>query len=278
MRWIEVRLRRLVWTSRRATWALRSLPDFIIIGTQKAGTSSLYSYLSQHPQLSPPVKKEVHFFDGGMNPKIDTFQRGARWYRAHFPLKRPFVSHSKSFEATPLYIFNPLAPKRIFDLLPEVRMVAILRNPTERAISHYFQTRRVEGREPLPIREALDAEERRLQPLRETEDFKNRAFRFYSYKSRGLYKAQLERYLEYFPPEQILVLNSADLFNRPGSCLREVFRFVDIDDEVRIRDLEPRNVGSNRSDVDPDVYDYLDEYFAPHNQALYDLIGNDFGW
>jgi hypothetical protein len=182
---------RLFWPYRQATWRRRILPDFIIIGAMKSGTSSLFAYLSQHPQLYPSCKKEVHFFDGGLNPKIDTFEKGQAWYRAHFPLTSKMSIDSKTFEASPLYIFNPLAPKRIFDLVPNVKIIAVLRNPIERAISHYFHEKR-KNRESLPIYEALLNEEKRLEPVIKRKDYKNRIFIDYSYKTRGLYKEQLE--------------------------------------------------------------------------------------
>ncbi|HUQ00163.1 MAG TPA: hypothetical protein VM093_06855, partial [Aeromicrobium sp.] len=97
-------MRRLAaeWTARRA------LPDFIIIGAMKSGTTSLFTYLSQHPQLIAASRKEVHYFDGGLNPAKDNYAKGTAWYREHFPRKREMAAGQKAFEASPLYIFNPL--------------------------------------------------------------------------------------------------------------------------------------------------------------------------
>ncbi|MBN1797232.1 MAG: sulfotransferase domain-containing protein [Spirochaetales bacterium] len=276
-RWVKKSFRSLMWQYWRATWRRRSLPDFIIIGAQKSGTSSLYSYLFQHPQVLPSFGKEVHFFDGGLNPNIDNFKKGHAWYRAHFPLKKKLGSHSKTFEASPLYIFNPLTPKRIFDLIPQVKIIALLRNPTERAISHYFHEKR-KGRESLPIMEALQKEEERLHSVLENKDYKNTIFIRYSYKSRGLYRQQLDRFLTYFPRSQILVLSSEEFFGKPAATLKQVFEFVGVDTGFKIKDLRPRNVASNKSRVDPDVYKYLNNFFLPHNQALYQLVGNNFSW
>ena len=270
-------VRRLKWQYRQATWHRRALPDFIIIGAQKSGTSSLHSYLTQHPQLLPAYKKEIHFFDGGLNPGVDNFEKGQAWYRAHFPLNKNISNHQKTFEASPLYIFHPIAPKRIFDLVPKVKIIAVLRNPTERAISHYFHQRR-KNREPLSIYEALQEEEKRLEPVIKEKDYKNDIFIRNSYKSRGLYKYQLERYLNYFSWQQILVINSEDCFAKPDKTLKRVFDFVGVDTEFNVQDLNPRNVASNKSDVPPEVYEYLNSYFLPHNQALYELVGESYGW
>ena len=268
---------RLFWPYRQATWRRRILPDFIIIGAMKSGTSSLYAYLSQHPQLYPSCKKEVHFFDGGLNPDIDTFVKGQAWYRAHFPLRSKLSTDAKTFEASPLYIFNPLAPQRIFDLVPSVKIIAVLRNPIERAISHYFHEKR-KNREPLTIYEAFQEEEKRLEPIINRKDFKNRIFIDYSYKIRGLYKEQLERYLDYFSRQQILIISSEDLFSEPELTISRVLKYVEVDTVFKVKELRSHNVASNRSDIDPYVYDYLNNYFLPHNPALYELVGKSYGW
>jgi len=275
--WVKTIAHRSISRYDQSIWRNRYLPDFIIIGAQKSGTSSLYYYLSQHPYLIPPSQKEVHFFDGGLNPNVDNFNKGQAWYQSHFPLKRHNRNNQKAFEASPLYIFNPLAPQRISELIPEVKLVAILRNPMERAISHYFHEKR-RGLESLSIMEALLAEEERLKPVNDKQDYKSDIFIHHTYKSRGLYHEQMKRYLEYFPMSNILVINSETFFTQPDDTLRRVFQFVGVDTEFAVHDLKPRNVGSNRTDIDPSVFEYLENYFQFHNQELYELIGENYGW
>jgi len=267
----------LLFLYRLATWRNRILPDFIIIGAQKSGTSSLYYYLGQHPQIIRSLIKEIHYFDGGLNPKVDNFKRGQAWYRAHFPLKVEISSNKKSFEASPSYIFNPLAPERIASLVPRIKLIAFLRNPTDRAISHYFHAKR-RGYEHLPVMEALQVEDVRLKPFIEKKDYKSDIFRHHSYKNRGLYYEQIKRYLKYFQKENILIINSDKLFSEPDNTLKQVFNFIEIDPEFAINDLSPRNVANNRSEVTPDIYHYLDDYFRSHNELLYELIGENFEW
>ena len=262
---------------RQLIWSQRVLPDFIIVGAQKAGTTSLYAYLSQHPQLVPSSKKEPHFFSGGLDPEVDKYKNGLAWYRSHFPPKGALSAGQKTFEASPLYLFNPLAPGRIGEHIPHVKLIAVLRNPTERAISHYFHEKR-KGREPLPIGKALRAEEGRLEPILQREDYKNDVFIHHSYKSRGLYREQLERYLEHFRWEQLLVINSDELFTRPSCVLKRVFDFLEVDASFRVADLSPSNVGTNKNSVGSEVYRYLNDFFRPHNQALYDLLGTSYTW
>ena len=262
---------------RQINWRNRQLPGFIIIGAQKSGTSSLFSYLSQHPHLIPSYKKEVHYFDGGLNPDVDNFNKGLSWYQSHFPLKQHCGNNQITFEASPLYLYNPLVPQRISGLNPEVKLIAILRHPVERAISHYFHEKR-NNRESLPVLEAFQSEEERLKPIIDKQDYKNDSFIRQSYKSRGLYYEQLVRYLEHFSMSSILVINSELLFTQPEIALRNVFEFVGVDPDFAIKDLRPRNVGDYRSKVGTDAYEYLIDYFEPHNQKLYELIGVDYGW
>ncbi len=276
-RLIKAPARRLIWQYQKATWRSRSLPNFIIIGAQKSGTTSLFHYLGQHPQLLQSFSKEVHFFDGGLNPRIDTYEKGEEWYRAYFPSRRAMSRHHKTFEASPLYIFNPLVPRRIHEMVPEVRIIALLRNPTERAISHYFHEKR-KGRESLSISEALRQEDKRLEPVLHNGDYKNNIFIHHSYKHRGLYKEQLGRFRQYFSRERMLVLSSEEFFRDTEITLKRVFDFVGVDTQFKAENLKPINVAGNRSIVSSEVHEYLDEFFLPHNQALYELLGENCGW
>lgn len=262
---------------RQITWKSRALPDFIIIGAQKGGTTSLFYYLSQHPQLIPSCVKEVHYFDGGLHSGVDQYQYGIPWYHAHFPFKARVAKHQRIFEASPSYLFHQLVPQRIHQALPTVKLIALLRNPTHRAISHYlFEKRR--GRETLEIMDALLQEEERLKPIYASGNFNDVNYRVFSYKSRGLYKCQLERYFQYFPREQLLIIPSERFFAEPVKYLRMIFDFVDVNASCHIPDLRPRNVASNRIEVARKVYDFLDDFFRPHNHALYEFLGQDFGW
>lgn len=270
--------RESMWQYRQLTSQSRALPDFIIIGGQRCGTSSLYKCLGQHPQLFPSFAKEVHYFDGGIYPNVDNYSKGQEWYRSYFPFRRNVGANSKVFEASPSYIFNPLVPGRIFELVPDVKLITILRNPTERAISQYFHAKRMKRFSSLSFGEALQNEEERLKPLIESKDYKNLAFIHTSFKSRGLYKEQLERYLKYFPWQNILVLSSEEFFSKPEITLEKVFEFVGVDKRFKVKDLSPLNTTKNKVDIDPKVYEYLNDYFLPHNQALYEFLKKDFGW
>jgi hypothetical protein len=271
-RLIKARARKVSCALRRACRLLsgkpRSLPDFIIIGAQKSGTTSLYSFLTQHPQVFRALQKEVHFFN-------QHYEKGPRWYRAHFPPTKELPPGSITGEATPRYISNPLVPKRICELVPDVKLVAILRDPAERAVSNYFQGVRA-GWERRPILEALSADEALID--RAALGWNELAIMKRQYKSRGLYFEQLERYLRYFSREQLLILKSEAFFNDPHETLAAAFDFLGVDPGFKVMDLRPRNVTKNRTEVAPEVYEYLSDYYRSPNEALYELLGKDFGW
>ena len=119
------------------------LPGFLIIGAQKSGTTTLFAMLGTHPQLTRPTDKEVHYFSLH-------YERGEAWYRRHF-------KGEIAFEASPYYIFHPAAPERIRATIPNAKLIAILRDPVQRSISHYFHSV-LKGHETLPMLEALHAE------------------------------------------------------------------------------------------------------------------------
>ncbi len=208
---------------RYATRRSRLLPSFLIIGAQRAATTSLFTNIRRHPEVIGPRSadtsvawwKELHFFD-------ENFWRGTDWYRAFFPLEvrrrtlRRLGRELACGEATPYYLFHPAVPERVKETLPDVRLIALLRNPVERAYSHY-QLMRLTGREKLSFAEAIDAEERRVRgageellrdmpSARKQGNRRHHEHRHRAYVGRGLYAEQLERWFEHFPREQLLVL------------------------------------------------------------------------
>lgn len=268
---------------RLSTSWMRILPDFVILGTQKGGTTSLFYYLLEHPYVAPTYFKEPHFFD-------NHFDKGFMWYRSHFStifekyyvdvfLKHPFITG----EASPYYLFHPLTPARMAGALPKVKLIIILRNPVDRAYSHYQQVRQ-DGVEPLSFEDAIDREEERLagEEKRLLDDMRYASFnhRHYSYLARGMYADQLSIWMRLFPKEQFLILKSEDLFSNPPAILTETFEFLNIPDGVLKKRGEaymPYNMLSYDA-MEPATRQRLAEYFKPHNARLYDFLGRDFGW
>lgn len=269
--------REITFHIRRLSARKRVLPDFVIAGTQKGGTTSLYSYLEQHPQLHPSLKKEIRFFDGRKNSKSDVYHKEELYYRAHFPKKDEMGADQLSFEASPGYMFNPPAPARMKEVIPEAKIIILLRDPVERAISHYFHSEN-RNREPLPILEALKAEEERLEPIIKKEAYRNAAFREHSYKKRGLYKEQLDRIFRYFPREQVLIRSSEEFFSNTPKVLSDIYDFLGVDTSFADVDLTPKNTAKKKKKVGEEVYDYLRSYFQKPNEELFELLGYEFDW
>ena len=271
-------LRNAVWTYGKATSFARPLPDFLIIGAQKAGTTALYAYLLRHPAIVGPSWKEVSFFDRH-------FARGAKWYRGQFPnaLRLRLVERRTGVapiagEASPSYLFHPFAPERVAALLPDVRLVALVRDPVDRAFSHY-QHEVAFGREPLSFEQALDQEEERmrgeLERMRDPAYFSH-AWWNYTYASRGLYAEQLERWLAVFPREQLLIVPSEDLLERPGETYSRVLEFLGAPPHELAS--YPRIFSREYSQMEPVTREALRERFAEPNRRLYELLGRDLAW
>lgn len=263
---------------RRITSPIRAFPNYIIVGAQRAGTSALNYYLSQHPEIFPSTQKEVHFFDYH-------YQSGERWYRACFPIKSKLIPKGITGEASPYYMFHPYALQRIKALLPNVKIIILLRDPVTRAISNYYKEFNGPKKfEKSPIKEAMLNEELRLKDeylaMKSDPFYRSLKHQCFSYKARGIYYPQVKKCFDLFGRDNVLVINSEDLLSSTESSLREVFSFLGVDLHFSIQDTQPRNVGSKRypSPVPAEVRDYLTAFFEPHNKKLYEYLGRDFGW
>lgn len=255
---------------RRASAARRPLPDFLIIGAQKGGTTSLHAYLCEHSCVPAPATKEVHFFDL-------EFHRGADWYRAHF--QRHKGVGALSGESTPYYLFHPLAPVRAAELLPDCKLIVVLRDPVDRAFSHHNHECAL-GYEDLDFEAAIAAEPGRLageeERLVSEPRYRSFSHQHHSYLSRGRYAEQLERWLECFGRERLLVLSAEDLFEEPGRIVGEAQEFLGLPQEIPA-DLSARNARTY-APIPTETRDGLRAVFEPHNRRLYELFGRDFGW
>jgi hypothetical protein len=287
LEYIKAPLRPPVRRYRLATRKRRMLPSFLIIGAQRAGTTALFYYLRRHPDIAGPMVadksvawgKELHFFD-------EKFDNGLDWYRSFFPLEayRSFVRKLGrdlvACEGTPYYLFHPSVPRRVAATTPDMRLIALLRDPVERAYSHYQLMKRT-GREKLSFEDALAAEDERLAGERERllsePGFRAPHHRDHSYVARGLYADQLALWLAHFPREQLLVLRAEDFRARPVQGYAQALAFVGV------RPWDPGdfvpwgNIGSY-APIDPEVRAQLEERFAEPNARLARLLGRDFGW
>ena len=253
-----------------------ALPDFVIAGAQKCGTSSLYAWMIQHPRILPARRKEVHFFD--LN-----YDRGGDWYHTHFPTRSELDrDRALTGESTPYYMFHPHGFTRMAAMLPRARIIMLLRDPVQRAVSHYLQAVR-KGIEALPPGEALGREDvrisREFERMAADPDYNSVDVQKRSYRHRGCYAAQIRRCLEHFPRNQVLVVKSEELFAAPAATLRRMFAFLDLE-ACTPADLSARNVADDGGTgaVSLEVVNELRAYFAHHNRDLSALLQGDFSW
>jgi hypothetical protein len=251
--WVRTRVHaRAVGTQRHP------LPDFVIVGAQRSGTTTLYHYLAQHPQVRAPLRKEIQFLS------LD-WERGIPWYRRHFPLVEP---GQQTFEASPYYLFHPAVPVRAAAALPDARFIALVREPVARTVSHY-QHNKATGVERMTIERALD-----LEPARLAGDPDGRNHRLFSYVGRGLYAEQISRWRAAVG-DRLLVLLSEDFFDAPRRTFAQVLGFLGLEA------WQPASFsvhGPRRSPAEPIPEGFrrrLQERFAAPNRELTELLGRD---
>jgi hypothetical protein len=271
------------WVIRRSfrllTARMRTLPDFVIIGGQRCGTTSLYNYLREHPLVLPAFMKETHFFDRH-------YHKGVNWYRGFFPLSMQKQASQRtdqqSFvagESTPSYLFLPHTPERLAGVIPRAQLIVLLRNPVERAYSHYHHEVST-GAESLSFEDALIRETKVLpgqaEKVWQDPAYQSFAYLHYSYLSRGIYVDQLERWTRPFSREQLLVLKSEDFYRDPEGTLEQVAEFLDLP-PWRLRIYKQHNL-ARYAPMDESTRDRLVAYFKPHNERLYEFLGVNLGW
>jgi Sulfotransferase domain len=263
-----------------ATAELRMTPDFLIAGAQRCGTTSLFRYLATHPVVVPPLfQKGIHFFD--LN-----YGRGPRWYRGQFPVRSianrrvaTAGQRAVSGEASPYYLFHPLAAERIARDLPAVKLIVLLRDPVERACSaHRQETAR--GFETEPLERALELEEKRLagevERIQADPDYVSFHHQHHAYLARGRYAEQLKRLFDLIDRERVLVVESASFFATPRGVWERVLEFLGLPTWY------PPVFGRHNAQASTPLPDRLRErlgrYFEPHDAELAALLGEVPTW
>jgi hypothetical protein len=262
---------------RLGTASGRCLPNFLIIGAQRSGSSTVYNSLIKHPAVRAAIYKEIHYFD-------INYWRGVKWYKSHFPLtasKRLFQGASGqriiTGESSPYYLFHPAVPQRVSQILPDAKFIVLLRNPVDRAYSHYHMMV-ARGHEQLTFEDAIRVECDRLEDLDDglftDPQFMNNNHKRYSYLTRGRYAEQLRKWFEWFSREQLLIIQSESLFNHAQAVLQGVSDFLNIPGAAP---LQIANKGSY-SKMSAQTRKQLLAYFEPYNQDLFDILGQEFDW
>ena len=263
----------------------RPLPDFLVIGVKRGGTTSVWNWLVEHPNVAPmfPALQQIkspHYFDVN-------YARGERWYRSHFPSAAALDRAAQrtgirplTGEASPYYVFHPLAPERVQITVPKVRMIVLLRNPVDRAYSNYWE-RRGSGAEPLPTFEAaLDAEDERLRGetdrMLANPDYYSPHHDWHSYQGRGHYAEQLERWFDRFGRDQLLIVPFDDLRRDASKSHRQIQEFLSLPV------IEPPRLAHHNKLPAPPMHAAtrarLVEHYRPWNARLAELLGTTFDW
>lgn len=255
-----------------------ALPDFYIVGSMKSGTTALFMHLETNPDVAPASRKEIQYYTTNRD-------MGPNFYRSYFPkpenLEPRDNAHGRQVtgEATPDYIFHPAAPELCKKITPDAKFVLLMRNPVDRAFSHWKQGRRF-AFETEAFADAIALEEARLAgedaKLRAEPTYYSYRHQLYSYLARGRYGEQIENWFKHFDRDQFLFINAGDMFVNGAEISKKVSDFIGISYHP-----EP-DVGAKfkgmEGDIDPKIREELSAYFKPYNQALYDLTGEDYRW
>lgn len=273
----------------KATAAARPDPEFLVIGAKRGGSTSLYFDLLAHPQMVPLFPRPELLPKGDATKGIRYFDvnydRGDRWYRSHLPSRRARARQQRragapvvTGEASPYYLFHPLAAERAAGLVPAARIVALLRDPVERTYSHWKERRR-SGREELSFVDALAAEDDRMadaeQRLQRDPGAYSYAHEHQSYAHQSEYAGPLGRWFERYP-DRVLVMSSEDYYRAPDEVLARTADFLGIGPPPRVP-AQVRNAAPGDA-LDPAVAARLAARFAPFNERLTQLTGQQFPW
>lgn len=256
----------------------RALPDFLVIGAHKAGTTSFYKNLCTHPQVFPAWTKEVHYFDRRPLPPLG-------WYRAHFPARRQLAAaRGITGEASPSYCLFPELPELVRRHMPQCRLIMLLRDPVARAYSaHQYNLRR--GMAPVSFEDWIERDFRRIGGRHiGAEEFAalvadpNPAEHAPLGLLRGIYVEQIKFWHAAFPPAQLLVLDSAEYFADPPALLGRVARDYLGLEEHAFAYRKTRSEARAYPRIAPETAERLRGFYRPYNAALEAYLGRSFGW
>ena len=283
---------------RKITSSFRMLPSFLILGGSRSGNTSLFAYLTEHPNIMPGSLKAFFFFQYFTNNKTS-------FYRSQFPIKRKNLI---TCDSTSSYFVHPLIPARVHKLLPSAKLIVILRNPVERAYSEFHYTVALGLELTENFEDVIKSELKRIEignkkPELKIENTNYNHFAF-SHLRDGLYVQHLERWLKFFPNEQLLVLHTKDLSTNFDNTLAKTFEFLNLPkyqienrieknkiDKIRPLSGHERNIYKNIDsktrtlfnvqnypEIKSETRKFLQDFFRPHNEKLFKMIGKRFDW
>ncbi len=262
------------------TGFLHTLPNFQIIGFPKCGTTSLFEYLLKHPVVYAPKGKEIDYFDR-------LYSKGINWYRVGFPsviqkfyvntiLKQPFLTG----EATPRYLDSPHALKRIKKTIPNAKFIILMRNPIDRAFSHYnmnigsdYEYRTFED----AIKHEVKRIEGRYEKMKKDENYYSWDYDLYGYLEHGKYVEKIRPWFDNFPKEQFLIIQTEKFKQDPSKIYNQTLKFLGLS-PLELDEYHRYKKNKEQSKIEPKFRKQLEDYFKPYNEKLYKLIGQNFHW
>ena len=260
------------------TGFIRVIPDFLVIGAKRCGTTSLYQHLSEHPCISRSPRDNIGFFN-------ENYHLGINWYKSLFPTvfyKKKMESKNKQclfFDVTSTYMEEELTAKNVYEVNPNQKIIVILRNPVDRAYSHYHVNVK-EKSEKRSFEDAIFEEMNRIKSERIIQN-KNKNLRVFTpnnihYLKKGFYALQLKSWFKIFPREQILVLSTEEFQEDQNIIYKKIFDFLNIPN-MKIKSTEKMEKG-NYIPMKDETRKLLLDYFRQYNYELFELINSEFDW
>lgn len=245
-------------------------PSFILLGAQKAGTSSLAFQLSKHPNITPPKQKEIYYFNNS-----NFYKKGKQWYLSHFSENK---EGEITFDATANYFESFDAAIRIKKKYPGIKFILLMRNPIDRAFSHYKMAVRM-GFEKLSFAEALELESDRLSHSGKyyvPQYGHDYVFQRLAYRTKGVYVRYLKKWLEHFSRDQFLIIQSELYFKEPNPVYQSVLEHLELP-TFSPAQFEKINAGNNQK-PDVEIRKQLKQFYEPWNEELFQLLGEKYDW
>ena len=236
--------------------------DFIVAGAQKSGTSALYIHLNKHPEICMGSRKEIHFFDDEKE-----FQHGKANYSKYHSYYKPDKNHKILGEITSSYMYWHDSIKRIWLYNKKIKLVVILRNPIERAYSHW-NMQHASGHDKLKFFDALKNEDQRGRVALPDQ------MKRYAYVGRGFYTEQIRRIRHYFPEDQTLIIKYDDLKQHPNSVFERLYEFLGVK-LIHDQEIEEINPGVYKSPIQEEEREYLLDIFKYEIKGLEKMLGWD---
>jgi hypothetical protein len=262
------------------TSSMHTLPDFLIIGTAKSGTTSLFEHLIKHPSIFPPLAQQPNFF-------TSHFHKGESWYRSYFPsiISKNLTQNIKkqkflTGEASTQYYWYPHAAKRVKSILPNAKIILLLRNPIDRSYSQYQMEFSKGNEESSSFEDAIELENERIQPeykkMLQDKNYYSKKYTIQSYITKSIYVNYIEEWFKYFPKEQFLFLNSEEFNSDTSKVYKKTLNFLEIP-EIDFKKYDIFRA-AKYSEMNPNTRKKLSKFFKPYNEKLYKLIDQNFHW